>query len=151
MPETHYPPSLLDQDVFVLSRIALTARRRLAERLAERDMNRWDVAVLAVLTDRGPTVQRSIAAALGIDPSDLVDIVDHLLSAGLAARDRDPADRRRYILRITSEGREAFAWARKEEQALREALLTPLNAPQREAWHTLLTALRTHPEVTGQR
>ncbi|GAA3084958.1 MarR family winged helix-turn-helix transcriptional regulator [Streptosporangium carneum] len=144
-----FSQSLLDLDVFVLSNLALNVRRRLTERLAERGMNRWDVAVLAVLVDHGPTVQRAAASLLGVDPSDMVDMVERLVNAGWVERERDPSDRRRYILTLTPQGREMFELAGQEERRLREALLAPLDAREREEWRALLHLLHGHLRAGG--
>ncbi|MER7209027.1 MarR family transcriptional regulator [Streptosporangium sp. NPDC000239] len=139
-----FSQSLLEQDVFVLSNLALAVRRRLTERFAELGLNRWDVAVLAVLTDHGPIVQRAAGALLGVDPSDMVDMAERLVAAGWAGRERDPSDRRRYLLTVTPEGREVFERARREELRVREALLAPLGEEDRERWASLLRLLHGH-------
>ncbi|GAA3133026.1 hypothetical protein GCM10020001_064330 [Nonomuraea salmonea] len=61
----------------------------------------WEFAVLAVLADFGASAQREVGDRLGLDPSDMVRLMDGLIAAGLAVRDRDPADRRRYRLTLT--------------------------------------------------
>src|SRR5438093_11735958 len=114
--ERQWPPSLLDQDVFLLTRISMAARGEYTELLAQRGMSRWDVAVLAVLIDNGPTVQREIADQLGMHASDLVAILDGLLTSEFVARQRDPDDRRRYVITVTRAGRAAFSKARRVEQ-----------------------------------
>ncbi|MEV8631305.1 MarR family transcriptional regulator [Streptosporangium sp. NPDC051023] len=144
-----FSQSLLDQDIFVLSNLALTVRRRLTERFAELGMNRWDVAVLAALTDNGPTVQRTVGTLLGVDPSDMVDMVERLVDAGWVERERDPADRRRYVLTPTPQGRRMFELARQEERRTREALLAPLDERGREEWRALLHLLHGHMRAGG--
>ncbi|MEV7013943.1 MarR family winged helix-turn-helix transcriptional regulator [Streptosporangium sp. NPDC051022] len=144
-----FSQSLLDQDVFVLSRLAVDVRRRLTERLAELGMNRWDVAVLAVLADHGPTVQRAVGARLGVDPSDMVEMVERLVTAGRVERRRDPADRRRYVLTPTPQGLRMFHLAREEERRLREALLAPLDEERREEWRAMLRLLYDHLRTGG--
>jgi DNA-binding MarR family transcriptional regulator len=52
----------------------------------------------------GPS-QRDIAATIMIDPSDLVAVLDRMENNGWVTRERDPADRRRSIVRITEQGR----------------------------------------------
>ncbi|MEU5214959.1 MarR family transcriptional regulator [Streptomyces sp. NPDC020807] len=52
----------------------------------------------------GAMSQRELAAAMEVDPSQLVGILNDLESAGLAERRRDPADRRRHIVEITETG-----------------------------------------------
>ncbi|MFE6711514.1 MarR family winged helix-turn-helix transcriptional regulator [Streptomyces sp. NPDC057695] len=56
----------------------------------------------------GPMSQRELAAAMEVDPSQLVAILNELESEGLAERRRDPADRRRHIVEITEAGSAAL-------------------------------------------
>ncbi|MFI6274522.1 MarR family winged helix-turn-helix transcriptional regulator [Streptomyces sp. NPDC050988] len=51
-------------------------------------------AVLIVLVDRGPTVQRDLAAATGSDKAGIMRVVDDLEHKGLAVRKAVPGDRR---------------------------------------------------------
>jgi MarR family transcriptional regulator for hemolysin len=46
-----------------------------------------------------------LAEALGLEPSSLVRVVDHLIESGLLARHEDPQDRRAKILELTPEGK----------------------------------------------
>ncbi|MGW8767381.1 MarR family winged helix-turn-helix transcriptional regulator [Streptomyces sp. NPDC055815] len=56
----------------------------------------------------GAMSQRDLAAAMEIDPSQLVAILNELEADGLAERRRDPADRRRHIVEITEAGATAL-------------------------------------------
>ncbi|MET9953931.1 MarR family transcriptional regulator [Streptomyces sp. NPDC006339] len=82
--------------------------------------------------------QRDLAAAMEVDPSQLVAILNELEADGLAERRRDPADRRRHIVEITDTGaavleridaavsaaeREIFGDLTEAEQALLRSLL----------------------------
>src|SRR3954465_15183705 len=58
-------------------------------------------AVLIVLVDRGPTMQRDLAAATGSDKAGIMRIVDDLERRGLAARKTVPGDRRARAVEIT--------------------------------------------------
>src|SRR4051812_35492635 len=51
-------------------------------------------AVLIELIDRGPTVQRDLAAATGSDKAGIMRVVDDLEHKGLAVRKAVPGDRR---------------------------------------------------------
>ncbi|MFD4373401.1 MarR family winged helix-turn-helix transcriptional regulator [Streptomyces sp. NPDC058486] len=85
-----------------------------------------------------PMSQRELAAAMEVDPSQLVAILNELEAGGLAERRRDPADRRRHIVEMTPAGsallervdeavaeaeRELFANLTQPEQALLRGLL----------------------------
>lgn len=52
----------------------------------------------------GAVSQRELVTLMGIDPSQLVAVLNELESSGLCERRRDPADRRRHIVEITSAG-----------------------------------------------
>ncbi|WP_432122954.1 MarR family winged helix-turn-helix transcriptional regulator [Streptomyces sp. S1] len=86
----------------------------------------------------GAMSQRDLAAAVEVDPSQLVSILNELEDQGLAERRRDPADRRRHIVEITATGaaalervdaavsaaeRELFGGLTDTEQALLRSLL----------------------------
>src|SRR5262245_64977623 len=51
-------------------------------------------AVLIVLVDHGPTVQRDLAEATGTDKAGIMRVVDDLERKGLAVRKAVPGDRR---------------------------------------------------------
>ncbi len=64
--------------------------------------------MLIVLVDRGPTVQRDLAAETGSDKAGIMRIVDDLESKGLAVRKPVPGDRRARAVEITPRGIELF-------------------------------------------
>jgi DNA-binding MarR family transcriptional regulator len=66
-----------------------------------------DLAVLTVLAVR-PLSQSQLGTLLRVNRTVMISVIDGIEAAGYACRDRDPADRRRYALRITDEGRAAL-------------------------------------------
>ena len=138
------PPSLLELDAYLLSKIGKDARRRVATRLAERELRLWHLAVLAALDDFGPHVQRELASRLNLDPSDVVKVLDELAARGHVERTRDPADRRRVQARLTPTGRAALTEMLAEARAVDEALLAPLTPAEREQLHGLLARVLDH-------
>ncbi|MEU9046334.1 MULTISPECIES: MarR family winged helix-turn-helix transcriptional regulator [unclassified Kitasatospora] len=136
------PPTLLDLSTYLLSRVGKTARGRLAERLAERGLRLWDMAVLASLADFGPQAQRDLVRRLGLDPSDLAKVADQLAAAGYVERARDRADRRRVSVSITDAGRALLAELDAQARAVQDEVLAPLDAGEREVLQSLL--LRVH-------
>jgi MarR family transcriptional regulator for hemolysin len=57
----------------------------------------------------------AVAEALGVEPSSLVRVIDHLVDSGLLERHGDPQDRRAKILHLTEQGKKTAALM---EQAL---------------------------------
>ncbi|MFJ9690528.1 MarR family winged helix-turn-helix transcriptional regulator [Kitasatospora sp. NPDC101183] len=141
-PGRSLPPTLLDLSTYLLSKVGKAARGRLAERLAERGLRLWDMAVLAALADFGPQAQRDLVGRLGIDPSDLAKVADQLAVAGYVERARDAADRRRVSVSVTPAGRALLAELDGLARAVQEEVLAPLDAGEREALQALL--LRVH-------
>ncbi|MCX4445193.1 MarR family winged helix-turn-helix transcriptional regulator [Streptomyces sp. NPDC087866] len=144
------PPSLLGMTTYLMSKTGKAARGRLADRLAERGLRLWHMAVLAALADFGPHVQREIAARLSIDRSDVVKIVDGLGAAGLVGRARDTADRRRVTVTVTPAGRALLEDLESEAVAVQEEVLTPLNARERAQLTALLLRVHEGLRETGQ-
>ncbi|MFC0042610.1 MarR family winged helix-turn-helix transcriptional regulator [Actinomadura rayongensis] len=106
---------------------------------------RWPhVIVLACLADEGALAQREISDRMRIDPADLVGILDDLEGADFAVRRRDPADRRRYAVEITGEGRR-FLRADLERLRERDArLFAALTPDETEQFRTLVRKVLAH-------
>src|SRR5919106_6435260 len=67
---------------------------------------------LLVLVDRaGELNQRDLARQLGMDPGNLVGILDALEADGLVARPRSKGDRRQRLVSLTPSGRRLLARA----------------------------------------
>src|SRR5215510_8547316 len=65
-------------------------------------------AILIVLADQGPTLQRDLVAKAGFDKAAIGRSVDDLEDAGLVTRAGVPGDRRVWMVEITSRGLEIF-------------------------------------------
>ncbi|WP_245790586.1 MarR family winged helix-turn-helix transcriptional regulator [Streptomyces monashensis] len=101
-------------------------------------------AVLIVLVNRGPTVQRDLAVATGSDKAGIMRVVDDLERKGLAVRKAVPGDRRARAVEITPEGIELFDAAHVAAEPLAGRLVTELGAGESEQLTELLTRL-AHP------
>ncbi|MES4888715.1 MarR family transcriptional regulator [Streptomyces sp. NPDC096012] len=101
-------------------------------------------AVLILLMDRGPTVQRDLVEATGSDKAGIMRIVDDLERKGLAVRKAVPGDRRVRAVEITQQGVELFDDAHVAAEPLADSLVTHLAAGEAEQLVDLLTRF-THP------
>ena len=106
------------------------------------------IGVLHVVAAREPVSQREVSDALLLDPSDVVTLVDILERAGLVERKRDPADRRRYALEVTTAGQLAVVRLREINREANQELLAPLDAGERAQLAALLARVVGHH--TGQ-
>ncbi|MFI6699815.1 MarR family winged helix-turn-helix transcriptional regulator [Streptomyces sp. NPDC050509] len=103
-------------------------------------------AVLIVLMDRGPTVQRDLAVATGSDKAGIMRVVDDLERKGLAVRKAVPGDRRARAVEITPEGVELFDVAHASAEPLSERLVAELGPGEPERLADLLTRITRHTD-----
>ena len=96
-------------------------------------------AVLIVLVDRGPTVQRDLAAATGSDKAGIMRVVDDLERKGLAVRKSVPGDRRVRAVEITPKGLDLFDAAHEAAEPLAEHLVAVLKPGEARQLTDLLT------------
>lgn len=97
---------LADDIGFLLSRASGLVVRATNDALAEVDLRVRSYSVLALACDReGGTSQRDLAAGLGLDPSQVVALVDDLARRGLVQRTPSPGDRRTKLVTATGQGR----------------------------------------------
>src|ERR1700722_8438951 len=105
MVNTDRPPGSLA----LLSRLAkMVYRRSSEERLG---MTLRHFVTLSSLRDHPSAPQQDLGDALCIDASNLVLLLNEVESVGLAERRRDPADRRRHLVRLTAAGETALRLA----------------------------------------
>jgi DNA-binding MarR family transcriptional regulator len=80
---------------------------------------------------REPLSQQQLASRCGVDRTTMVAIVDDFERLGLAERQRDPADRRRYVVAPSDAGRAAVRDGRNAIAAAEEEFLTDLEPAER--------------------
>ena len=103
-------------------------------------------SVLNFLQARGTAIQQEIGAAIGIDPSTMVGLIDELESAGLAKRRPHPQDRRAREVVITPKGRRTVERARDLAGEVEDAVLQGLaSRERRELTRLLRKALAAAP------
>lgn len=125
-------------------RAAIGERIRNEQWLVEVGFRPPCIGALMVLSHREPMSQRELSAHLGVDPSDLVGVMDILESAGFVSRDRDPADRRRHLLTVTPDGNKAVRRLRAVMAEVDDEVLAPLTDGQRDQLHQLLAEVVAH-------
>ena len=95
--------------------------------------------VLSTVRAGGVRSQREVGAALGVDKSTLVRIVDDLERRNLLRRRRSPSDRRAYELVITEEGERRLDEADALFGAAMTGLLKVFDDADRRRLHELLS------------
>jgi MarR family transcriptional regulator, lower aerobic nicotinate degradation pathway regulator len=138
-----YPSSLLrypSAALFLLMREAFRLGLERIERAStpEERMRFPHFAVLACLEEFGSASQREISERLRLDASDLVAFVDWLEDQRFVVRRRDPRDRRRYEVDLTSAGRHALRVRARSVDRMNDELFRGLEPEEREQFHALV-------------
>ncbi|WP_328349775.1 MarR family winged helix-turn-helix transcriptional regulator [Streptomyces sp. NBC_00445] len=147
IPPRAVPPPVIDRpgdaSPFALGLLLRRAHWRAAavmeEALRPLGIELRHFAVLIVLVDRGPTVQRDLVAATGSDKAGIMRVVDDLERRGLAVRKAVPGDRRVRAVEITPKGVELYDAAHVAAEPLAERLVTELAPGEPEQLTDLLT------------
>ena len=95
-------------------------------------------ALLNVLGAHEGAIQQEIGAAMRIDPSTMVSLVDQLETAGLAKRRPRPTDRRAREVVITPKGRRVLEQARQVAMQVEDDVLRGLSGAERRQMLALL-------------
>ncbi|MGW6555765.1 winged helix DNA-binding protein, partial [Streptomyces sp. NPDC055051] len=140
------PPSVLHLNAYLLYALGKAARRRLTERLAAHNLRLWHLTVMSLVADLGPQMKTVLAARLDMNSSDLVKIVNDLVRTGHVDCARDPANRRRVLVRLTPEGRAWLARLNAEIASTDDEVLAPLNEEERTQLASLLRRVHRHLE-----
>ena len=135
------PKELLTSAAFMLKRLGFMLKDRTMEAFEETGMTPYHHAVLALLHEEPRETQAMIADALGYDRSHLVGVLDELEERGLIERRRDPSDRRRHLVSLTPDGKQALTRLRAVAKRVEDEFFRPLGAKERKALNELLLRL----------
>ena len=155
-PPVRVAKELLANTAFLLARLGYTFKAKAIAEVEQAGFSLYDYSVLALLGEQARETQATIADALGLDRSQLVGILDSLEERGLIERQRDPNDRRRHMVSLTSDGRRVLLRLRSIVNRLEDELLAPLDPETRETLHRVLLQLacyhdpRCGPAEAGQ-
>ena len=142
--EIQVPEELLGSPLFLLARLGYTLKARLIEEFEEAGFSLYQYGVLATLGEGACGTQAMIADVLNLDRSQLVGVLDELEERGLVERQRDPNDRRRHAVSLTTEGKRELVKLRKLVKGIEEAVLEPLDQRSRDSLHKTLLTLALH-------
>jgi MarR family transcriptional regulator, lower aerobic nicotinate degradation pathway regulator len=135
------PEELVASGLFLLKRLGHAAKERSFRAFGEAGLHPYHYAILLVLSEGAPETQGSIADRLGYDRGQLVGLLDELEERGLIERRRDPNDRRRHVVQLTADGKQALRRARALSRQLEDEFLEPLSDLERAQLHALLLRL----------
>jgi DNA-binding MarR family transcriptional regulator len=126
---------------YLLALIGAESRRRWTQALSSTGLRPAHFGVLMTLGFMNKASQRQLGDLIGVDPRNLVDVIDHLEERKLVERDVDAGDRRRHAVRLTPAGHQALAELKRAGEGAEDELLGALNAREREQLRRLLVKL----------
>src|ERR1700735_3938459 len=136
----------------LLDHLARVGRRAAELSMAPGGLRPRHLIALKLLSERGAVSQQALSDALSLDPSNVVGLLNELEERELITRRRDPADRRRHIVELSSLGEGELACTDARLSQVEAELLSGLSAEERETlYHLLVRAVgaRTPSSCTG--
>ncbi len=135
---------------FLLARVSAQVTRATNVGLADAGLRVRQYSVLALVSDTpGGVTQRDLAQLLGLDPSQVVALVDELAAAGLVSRNAPAADRRTRVVAAPAAGRQARERAAALAQAAVSAALQALTGDDQATLRMLLSRVLAGIEPAG--
>jgi DNA-binding MarR family transcriptional regulator len=137
-PDYDPPPRLRRLPSWLVGQTDKRAQALIAESLERDGVRRQHFAVLTSLAEQGEASQAALGRRLSIDRSDLHAILAGLERDRLVARMRDPTDRRRNVVTLTTAGRIALKRLDARIDTAQRELLAPLSARERREFVRML-------------
>jgi DNA-binding MarR family transcriptional regulator len=132
------PLGVMRWPTFGLGQLYRSAHSRIEARLREVDQSLRTYYVLALLSEDSGISQQEACDRTGLDRGDMVRLIDDLEARGHVKRSRDPDDRRRYQLSLTSRGRTAHKRCDQILAATTDDVFSELSTEERRSLHRLV-------------
>lgn len=138
------PARLNSKPSWLIRDVAAHASQLVASGFAAAGARSYHYRVLAALEEFGPKSQAALGRSIGMDPSDVVAMLNELAEKGLIERTSDPSDRRRNSITITPAGTQHLQVLDAVVAGIQDELLAPLSADERGDLSRLLSKLLDH-------
>jgi MarR family transcriptional regulator, lower aerobic nicotinate degradation pathway regulator len=148
-----FPPALMERVGFLLTMVRGGTLAICTEALAPLDLHVKQFGMLLVLASEGPHSQQFLSEWTRMDRTTMVALVDSLEERGYVRRERNPEDRRAYLVTITPEGRRVLRRAQTAMAKAEGRVLASLDKGETAQLLDLLAKVaadigRPPPEVT---
>jgi DNA-binding MarR family transcriptional regulator len=136
------PPGIAKQwPTLMMIKLGRITMHRFTEALEPFGIRPRHVAALIELRDSGQLTQQSLCGQLHLDPTNLVAILNELEQRGYAKRRRDPEDRRRHLVEVSSKGIAVIEKVSEVMDGVEDDLLDGLEPAERDQLEGLLTSI----------
>jgi len=141
----------IKHDGFLLAMLGMELRRKFTDAVEQLGLS-WQgqnvVIALRALAKYGPVSQKQVADFVGIDPRNLVVVIDTLEQQAILQRMPNPTDRRGYQLELTAHGQTIAQQIPSIRSKLETDMFAPLTADEKKVMHTLLYKLWEHSDIS---
>jgi DNA-binding MarR family transcriptional regulator len=131
--------------VVLLLRLSKAVHKRSTEELLGIKLKH--TMLLSYLRTGEPALQQQLCESLWMDANNCVLLLNELEEMGYIERRRDPIDRRRHVVEITNDGRNALERAERAQESLEDEILAGLSDKERVMLRSLLSRALEHPVV----
>ena len=105
------------------------------------DLTPQQFAALAKLHEIGETSQNQLGSLIAMDAATVKGVIDRLKARGLVDLSKHEADKRRLLVSLTAEGRDAVQRLIPMARQITEETLSPLSAKEAETFTKLLARI----------
>jgi DNA-binding MarR family transcriptional regulator len=123
--------------IVLLTQLARVVYRRSTVELV--GMRLRELGALAYLRDHQLASQHALSKALSLDANNCVLLLNDLEALHYVERRRDPVDRRRHLVELTTKGRVALERAERAQGSVEDEILGALDAEERSTLQRLLS------------
>lgn len=134
----------------LLVQLGMEAARQFGEQLAPLGVEPRHVGMLTRLAANEGKAQQVIGELIGLNPTQMVFLVDELEGRGFVERRRNPADRRSYALYLTPAGRDMLSKVQETGRVHQARLGASLSESEQEQLTELLRRIARDQGITGQ-
>lgn len=142
--------SLWDRPGFLVRRLHQIHVAMFHEECGNFSITPVQFGLLTILEGKSPLDQVTLAAEVGIDRTNVADVIKRLESRGLVERRANQSDRRTRLVSITEDGRVFRRHVQKCMEIAQERFLAPLNEEDRRVFMRLLRNLIETNNETGR-
>lgn len=137
------PDSITSSTGFLIVRAHHRLRERAGHALRTLGIEPRHFGMLTALAAAQPCSQQRLAVRMGVSGPAIVQTIDELDRASLIVRDRNPADRREHILRLTDHGQSHLAQATSTLNEIQQEIADLLTEPGAAELNALLSKIIT--------
>jgi len=140
-------PPLTQHAGFLLAQLGRAVTRQYRCALSPIGLKPRETQALLRLRDDGAMSQQALGAALDIDASNLVALLNELEAVSLISRRRDPEDRRRHVVEISKRGTKLVGEVERAAAEVEDRFFAELDEDERVALQGLLARVAQSADV----